>query len=131
MMYERLKFLLKRYGIVLGLGLGYYFFVTLTGLKIPCIFYELTGHYCPGCGITRMCVALLKLDFEVAAGHNLLVFCLLPFGIFLFIYKTIEFILKGETQRRMWENLFYIIAFVLCIVFCVLRNMEQFAFLAP
>ena len=35
--------------------------------RIPCLFHELTGFYCPGCGGTRAVLALL-------AGHPVLSF---------------------------------------------------------
>lgn len=39
--------------------------------RIPCLFHELTGFYCPGCGGTRAVLALL-------AGHPVLSFLYHP-----------------------------------------------------
>ena len=116
---NRLKGITKKGLLGLGLGFCYFLFVRLTGWGIPCLFKVITGKYCPGCGITRMFLALLRLDFSAAAGHNLLVLCLLPFGVFLFIYKSVLYIKNGKNRNSAAENVFYILAFVLCIAFFI------------
>ena len=130
-MKERLKRILLSLASLLGLGVAYLLFVRHTGLGIPCVFYLLTGLYCPGCGISRMCLALARLDFSAAMGHNVLVFCLLPILIWLGLSKAVEYVKTGRTTRSKWETIFYLTAFALCVLFVVLRNMEKFAFLAP
>ena len=40
------------------------------GLGIPCVFYQLTGFQCPGCGNSRATIALLRLDFTGAFASN-------------------------------------------------------------
>ena len=42
------------------------------GIGIPCLFYQITGWQCPGCGNSRAAMALLRLDFKGALGYNLL-----------------------------------------------------------
>lgn len=130
---KRLKHLLKRYGIVLAVGMAYLAFVLLTSWRIPCVFYLLWGGYCPGCGVTRMCAALARLDIKAAMGHNLLVFCLLPFLLGLLIWKSAVYVKKGNEGmvRTKAETVFYLVAFVLCIIFTVLRNLPAYAWLAP
>src|SRR5690606_39963391 len=58
------------------LGGAFYFkvWLPLTNLGIPCPFYKVTGHYCPGCGITRAISALLERDFKSAWHNNILLF---------------------------------------------------------
>lgn len=43
-----------------------------------CLFHELTGRQCPGCGSQRMLHALLHGDIITAWHHNALLLCLLP-----------------------------------------------------
>lgn len=130
---KRLKYLIKLYGILLAVGLLYLVFVLVTSWRIPCIFNLLWGGYCPGCGVTRMCVALARLDIKAAMGHNLLVFCLLPFLLGLLIYKSVVYVKKGNEGMTVTkaETVFYLIAFLLCILFTVLRNLPAYAWLAP
>ena len=109
-------------GLVLGIGLIYAAFVRLTGWGIPCVFNLVTGMQCPGCGISRMFLALLKLDFTAAAQYNLLVLCLLPFALALFLYKTWKYVKNGETAMSMSEKILYCISLVLCFVFFIVRN---------
>ena len=53
--------------------------------RIPCIFNELTGFYCPGCGGTRSLIALLS-------GHPVKSFILHPFLIVFIVQMAIVFI---------------------------------------
>ena len=69
-MRRRLFRVLRGLGIVLLLGLGYALWGSVTGLWLPCPFHALTGLECPGCGVTRMCLALLRLDFAGAWAAN-------------------------------------------------------------
>ncbi len=92
---------------------------------IPCFFYELTGYYCPGCGITRALLSLLHLDFYQAFRFNILVITLLPFFIIYSIYK---YIFKGKKRI---PNLVWSILLIFTLCFAVLRNIPAFDFLAP
>jgi len=125
----RLSSLLKKTGLVLGIGLGYAAFVMLTGWGIPCLFHKLTGLLCPGCGISRMFLSLLRGDLILAARYNLLVLALLPFGAALFLYRSFLYVRQGETPMRTWEKIFYCIAFLLCAAFTYLRNADLIPFL--
>ncbi len=55
--------------------------------RIPCLFHEFTGFYCPGCGGTRAAKALLwghpVLSFQY---HPLVLYCALVAAWFLFSY---------------------------------------------
>lgn len=48
------------------------------GFFPPCPFLVLTGHYCPGCGITRMLHALAHGDVARAIDMNAMVVAMLP-----------------------------------------------------
>ncbi|MBO5904589.1 MAG: DUF2752 domain-containing protein [Clostridia bacterium] len=119
---NRLFAVAKKTGIVLAIGIVYAVFVRLSGRGIPCVFNLITGLKCPGCGISRMFLALFRLDVVAAAHYNLLVLCLLPFALVLFFYKSWQYIKDGETKMYAAEKLFYCVALVLCFAFFVLRN---------
>lgn len=120
--------MLSKTGLVLGLGIVYAIFVRLTGWGLPCVFSLVTGVYCPGCGISRMFLALFRLDFVAAARYNLLVLCLLPFGMVLYGYKFWCYVKTGRVEMHPAEKVFYIAALILCIVFSVLRNTTAIPF---
>lgn len=126
---KRLQSIIRKTGLVLGAGVAYAIFVSLTGWGIPCVFYLLTEKHCPGCGVSRMFFALLKLDFVAAARFNLFVLCMLPCALALFFYKARQYVKYGNTKMGMIEKVFYCVAVVLCIVFCILRNTGTVPFL--
>ena len=39
-------------------------------LGVTCIIKNLTGYICPGCGITRACLAALRLELKKACMYN-------------------------------------------------------------
>ena len=114
---------------MIAVGLGYALFVRLTGWGIPCVFHLLTKLECPGCGVTRMCLALLRLDFYAAARYNLLLLCLLPVAGVLYGWKAVRYVRTGVNEIGKGEKIFYCIVFALCIVFSVLRNSGAVPFL--
>ena len=126
----RLGRILSKTALVCGIGLAYAGFTSLTGWGIPCWIHAMTGLHCPGCGISRMFLALLRLDLVAAARYNLFVLCLLPVGLMLFPYKARQYVKTGTTHMGFAEKVGYIIVFVLCIGFFVLRNTDLIPFLA-
>ena len=102
------------------------------GGHLFCVFYELTGLYCPGCGSGRAARALLRGDLAAAFGHNALAFLLgLPCaGILLREYLRLVFPGLGLKQARLpgWTAR---AALALILTFWLLRNLPAFAFLAP
>ena len=92
---------------------------------IPCIFNKITGLYCPGCGITRMFISILKLDYKGAFRYNPFVFVLL---ILYLIFLLINSILKRKIKIT---NIIFYIIIVLAIVFGILRNIPQLYWLRP
>lgn len=126
---KRMRELIIKYATVLAVGMGYWLFVKLTGWGIPCISRLITNKYCPGCGISRMFMALMRLDIVAAARYNLLVLCLLPFFLVLLVYKSVLYIKDGGSKMGKPEMVFYVIAFILAIAFAILRNTSLIPFL--
>ena len=122
---ERLKKTVIKYLIILGIALTYLVFVLCTGIRIPCLLYELTGIRCPGCGITRMFVSLARLDFAAAFSYNQLIFITGPFILAYLLYSEIKYVSVGNRNTGRFEIFLWIELFLL-IVFGVLRNIFQF-----
>lgn len=105
---------------ILILGLIYYVFVCFTGISIPCMFYKVTGLLCPGCGITRMILSIIKLDFVSAFFANQFIFVTIPFLLLEILFnKKIE-----KTKFKKVNNILIIIYFLLLIVFGIARNLK-------
>ena len=115
-------------GIILFfLLLCYYFLNQKFSIGIPCIFHEITGLYCPGCGVTKLTFSLLELDFYQAFRANPLIFILLILAI---IYYLIKIILNKLFKINITiSNYVYYILLVITILFGVLRNIPGFEFL--
>lgn len=103
-------------------GCVYAFLNTRFGISIPCLFYKITGFQCPGCGVTRMCISLLKLDFKAAFGHNPAVLCMLPMGLYLIFNGTKRYILSGINKVPYSENIIMIIMIAVLLIFGIVRN---------
>ena len=83
---------------LLALGLGYAVFCFLTKWALPCPFRLATGLSCPGCGVTRMCLALLRLDFSAAWRANPGLLALSPLLLGTAAWRAADYV---RTGRRM------------------------------
>ena len=96
----------------LGLRLGLLALLLLAGLRLAglwdgpgalealpglCVFHRLTGWDCPGCGMTRSWVCLLKGDWHQAWAWH-------PFGIPLALAFVIACLLPGRVLQRLWQS---------------------------
>lgn len=102
-------------------------FLNSLGLRIPCIFYEITGLKCPGCGVTRMCLSLLHGNVYAAIYYNKVVPFLLPVLSVIFIRQSYLYVTKGNLSFSKLENLFFITSIIILIIYAVLRNITIFS----
>ena len=107
----------------------YFILVFKFNIYIPCLFHKITNLYCPGCGVTRMIVSLLKGNLYKAFRYNMLIFILTPFLMF-FIF---DYIISRKKQRdalyeKIPNSIWYILIIVL-VIFGIIRNI--FPFFAP
>ena len=84
-----------RLGLLLGL-LAYFSLVywLFPRLGIGCVFRDVLGFPCPGCGMSRAFLALLRLDVVAAFRYNPLIFGM-PY-VFVYLF----FDLKPERLHR-------------------------------
>lgn len=103
-------------------GCAYAIFVRATGLAIPCLFYTLTGLKCPGCGVTRMALCLLRLDFAGAWRQNPAILCLLPVGAAVAADIAVCYVQNGVRLPHKWANFAIWGMIAVLSVFGVVRN---------
>lgn len=128
---KRLREILKPLLEILLLGIGYYLLIRLTNLTIPCPIKLITGKYCPGCGISRMCLALLELDFKAAFLANRFLFIALPAILLFAMIKCFIYIKTGTKKQTKLETVFLLLLGLSTFAFWILRNTETFSYLAP
>lgn len=107
---------------VLGLGL-LLAFLAAKGFRIPCLFYEVTGLQCPGCGNTRATIALLRLDFVAMLRWNLTYPLQMLYLLRVWVTCCSRYI-RGfhfsYTPRPDWIDVAFIL---LLILWTILRNL--------
>lgn len=85
-------------------------------------FHKFTGLLCPGCGITRMILAILHLDFKSAFQYNQVVFIFSPI-ILYFIIRLYVYWLKSENYKlSLIENIVVYIMLTILLIFGIIRN---------
>ena len=122
-MRKRLKKVVVIYIGLLLIFVTYYFLNKYTGFAIPCIFHEITGWDCPGCGITRCLFHLINLRISEAFKANPLVFIYLPFIVAYFIYQSYLYVYqkKDKILVKIPNYVMYIIL-VITIIYGIVRN---------
>ena len=118
--------------IAAGAVLLLYFFVEPKNGVLPkCFFHELTGLYCPGCGVQRSFHALLNGHILTAINYNLLFILFLP----LIIYFLLAFAWgkKHPASSFIYKPVFSLTVLIVVVSFWVLRNIpfSPFSWLAP
>lgn len=126
------KVYLKKLVILLTI----FFTIAILNIKfnvvIPCLFNKITHLYCPGCGITRMFKALMKLDLKRAFSYNQFVFLSLPFFLIYFIDEVrSKLFYKKKILNAKVINVIAIILIVLAVIFGVIRNIPGMEILTP
>lgn len=106
-------------------GVLYGLFVEKTHLGIPCLFHQITGLKCPGCGITRMAVALLHLDIEGAFEANPAILILSPVFLVVFITYIISYVKTGEWKMGRLQNGAVWFCIVVLLLYGIGRNLKS------
>ena len=101
------------------------------GIYVPCLFHEITGFFCPGCGITRMLHSILVLDFYQAFRYNQLVFVSLPVGLYLYVDNAIKIKNNRKSIIQLIPRNLWIVIVIIFIIFGVIRNIPYFSFFKP
>lgn len=122
MMPDRIRKVIRRGILLLFAGLLYAFLVQKLGYGIPCLFRLRTGLLCPACGITRMFLAIGRLDFQTAFYENPFMLLSLPFLLFCTGVQLVHYVRCGERTLVpvcRWVGIAFVAG---AVVFGVLRN---------
>lgn len=115
--------------IISSILIGYLILVKIFHIYIPCIFHKVTKLYCPGCGVTRMLLEILRGNFYQAFRYNQLLFILLPIFIVYFIDYIYSIIKNKNTLVDITPNVVWYTLIVVLLVFGIIRNI--FPYFAP
>lgn len=90
---------------------------------IPCLFHEITGYYCAGCGGRRAFEYLLRGNiFKSIYFHPVV-----AYGIFVFawymISQTLERAKIGKVKAIPYKNLYVYIGLVITVINVIIKNM--------
>ena len=102
-------------------GAAYLAWIRRGGFAVPCLFHEVTGLQCPGCGITRMIRAVSEKDLESAFNANAFLFLTSPYLSFLLLYSAYKWVRNERTGTKIEAS-----AVIYCIglvVFGIIRNL--------
>uniref|UniRef100_UPI0032172630 DUF2752 domain-containing protein n=1 Tax=uncultured Draconibacterium sp. TaxID=1573823 RepID=UPI0032172630 len=124
-------------GLLLGIiGVAVLFYVldpNKQAIFPRCLFYSVTGAYCPGCGSQRALHSLLHFDIAGVISYN---FLFLPAGLLILYHYTHPFL--SRIFNRKFPNLFYMkntpwVILAIVILFWITRNLPWYPFfvLAP
>ena len=115
------KRILIIYAAVIGIGALYTVLIYITGFGIPCLFNQITGLQCPGCGTSRMALAVMRLDFVEGFMYNPVAFVTVPVWVLISIgcYIGYPALLR---QGRVLLGIFYVNV-AAYVVFGIVRNL--------
>ena len=122
--------------IVLGaafLGVAavvFFFNPSSYGFYPICLFHQLTGLNCPGCGATRSFYALLHGHFQQAIKDNAL-FVLSLAATAIRGAWIVQRKFSGKMVGQFFPTKWLWPILIVAIVFSVLRNLPEFSFLSP
>ena len=102
------------------------------GAGIPCMFHQITGFYCSGCGASRALRSILHFDFYQALRYNAIFTICLPLFAVYFTSLSASYIRFGKDRVSEKISMKIIYIFVaIALVYGILRNIPAFSFLAP
>ena len=113
--------------LILLFGISFIILAISGTVKFECIFKDIFGICCSGCGLTRSFKSILNLDFYSAFKYNILGIPLFIIGIIVCFNLIIDTIKNNNNTINYTLNIFkkyYIIIIILLIVTMIINNIN-------
>lgn len=123
-MYKYINILKKKAKFIIPILIVFFSYAVLVPYFFKgystCLLKELVGIPCPGCGMTRAYLSLLRLDFKKAFYFHPL-FWTIPFIVIMIVFQEISF------WNRLYKNKWiWIILIILFITVYIIRMIIYF-----
>ncbi len=128
---DRLRRVILWAGAMAVIALAYVCLIRYFGRGLYCPIWLATGLYCPGCGVSRMCLRLLRLDLAGAFRANPLLLSALPLLLGLGGWHIVRYVKDGPGKTPKWEERTWLALAAIFVVYGVLRNLPALGCLAP
>ena len=103
------------------------FLLVIELVPVTCIFKQVTGIYCPACGMTRAFHSILNLNFTDAFCYNILsipLFIFIVSSFLILIYETLigKFEYVPKLLKLLSNKLILIIIFISIFISFIINN---------
>lgn len=115
--------------VALIVGIAYFAFkllgnhFTVFRILSNCVFWQMTGFYCPGCGGTRSFIYLIHGDIIKSIVYYPFVPYAVTVGLIFYISQTLRFISRGRIKGLHFGNCFIIIGILLIAGNWIIKNL--------
>ena len=116
-------FILINIAILTVVSFLYYFPVNSNNFYPPCLWYKLTGTYCPGCGTVRGISFILNGNLLGLMHNNILAFLSLQFLVYTYIIIFVETIGTYHLSYFKFSRNEIIFFTLVIILYAVIRNL--------
>lgn len=113
---------------ILGIVVCLWIFIRLTGITLDkiipnCLFLQLTGLYCPGCGGTRAVSAFFHGHLLQSLKYHPLICYLAVVGGWYLLSHSIELISKGKAAIGMrYRDIYLYVAIAIVVINFIIKD---------
>lgn len=115
-------FLVSASALLMLLFMLKYYPVNHYDIYPPCVWYKLTGTYCPGCGTGRGLCSMCNGDILGLAKNNIFTFICLPALGYTFVSKFTETVARYRLAFISFSKIELQIIAALIVLYWILRN---------
>lgn len=114
---------------VMFTGASVFMMEQLGYIDLNCPVWAYLKLACPGCGVTRLVVSILKMELEQAFRWNPMIFMSIPLYIYIWLHGCSSYIKNGEVDNEIQHSI--MVYAIMLILFGIVRNIGIFNFLMP